>query len=983
MKFPMRFLIILIPIFFSVVFTSSSLMADGTELVVAKRNILGIIDEPPSISPGEYVKSGTFSNGRGTFRIQTYRSMDGSIEEIQIYLNIIDTSIHDDQDEVRIYFDVDHNHVRSDDDRGIRIYRALTTGDNNIRITNVNLTGDPTDLGNLPTTPTTPQWSVESTLSGWTSEVKIRAENLGLNFIPSIMGMHIRVFTVDGVSGDYPESVYPWQIASWANLKTRYPLEYVLLLDQSGSMNKSIDSLGTRWEAAKSASDIFVQLMHAIRSPYFDDKIGLRTYYWEAECIYGWWMYVMGEYGFMDAIWFCFQDVIGDYVSEEKPLGSLNAISVDGYTDSSPPLSNPRRDWRTPIKRGLDSAFETLDGGDSEKVILLLTDGFHNMPSQDYDEEPYHLLIGIGLDDFQVNTVALGPDESVGTELLDNIKDEFLGFGGSYTSALNKKQLIDTFVENIFPYFYLNRTDVSSSGHFDVNSNESRLVVMLVWHSTSATERGFRLKKPNGDIIDRDDSGYHHYKHPTLPYEIAYYVIDDPSPEGAWQTIKLDSETAEVGDNAFAIFDPTVYAYFSVVQDEEDFILKAVLKENGQAISEAGAEVLVDVDRPVEGLGTYASTAQPDCSFAEPHFPRKKASSMRLLGGKVAKEKLTSISYDKAQQGPVPNYIAKVKELFRICGEDRLDREGETSLRLYDDATHGDSVAGDGIFTYRYTDTQYEGTYTFKFTASGTAPSGSTFSRIRTLSAHKSINVTSGNTDSDFVDRGYAELLRTVEVYTIPRDLHKEYLGPGHKVQFKTTAGNFTSQIKDHINGIYSQILQYDESKDRPVVSVIVNEKELEKIRVFKAFEIIPFVGYFFFDNLLNLYDGVVVGGRFGYRFTNRLTFELEGGVTFTEDTVGENGNIIQAMANIRYDILPLRIRRWAPYITVGAGYVFARGFGTDDESFAFQGGAGSTYRISNSFGARIDAKVFRINKLFGSGNTTNYQVTGGLVFWF
>ena len=56
---------------------------------------------------------------------------------------------------------------------------------------------------------------------------------------------------------------------------------------------------------------------------------------------------------------------------------------------------------------------------------------------------------------------------------------------------------------------------------------------------------------------------------------------------------------------------------------------------------------------------------------------------------------------------------------------------------------------------------------------------------------------------------------------------------------------------------------------------------------------------------------------------------------------------------------------------------------GTDDESFVFQGGAGSTYRISNSFGTRIDAKLIRINKLFGTGNTTNYQVTGGLVFWF
>jgi outer membrane protein W len=129
----------------------------------------------------------------------------------------------------------------------------------------------------------------------------------------------------------------------------------------------------------------------------------------------------------------------------------------------------------------------------------------------------------------------------------------------------------------------------------------------------------------------------------------------------------------------------------------------------------------------------------------------------------------------------------------------------------------------------------------------------------------------------------------------------------------------------------------------------------------------------------------MVVGAKFGYRLTNRLTFELEGGVTFTESTGGDSGNVIQTLLNARYDVYSFNtgVGQLTPYVTAGAGGVFFRGMGNNDEAFAFQGGIGATLNLSNSFGIRVDGRVLQFSDALNAGATTNFQATGGLVFRF
>lgn len=953
------------------------LVADGVDLVVPKRDISGVVDDPPAPAVGEYTESGTFTNGKGTFQIQTYRSTDGSVEEIQFYFETVDGS-SDDGDKIQIYFDMEHDHSASADyDRGILIKRQ---GPGIVRKTQVNLFGQPTELADLPAG----QWKIDpDTGAGWTVEVKINAGDLDLNFIPSLLGMHITVddVTVDSgtITGTYPDQNV-FNINAWANLKTRNNLEYVLLLDQSGSMEENFDGLYDsppeywKWTAAKKASDIFAHIYHAFRptedvssNPYFDDKIGMATYVWDYET-----------------------DV--DASTEVKSLNLLKNITVDGYTDSPPAPAGPSD--RTPIKRGLNTAFSMFSpaGSNVERVVLLLSDGLHNEPSYDYYDEDYVFLSDTAETDYQVNAVALGLDEAVDTGLLNDIRLYFLGFGGSYTNPIEENALVDSFSENLFSHLYLNRVDVDeTTGEFMVNANEPRLLVMLIWNTAveADPERGFRLKKPDGGIIETDDPDvtYHHFKNAALNYEISYYLLDFPESDDTlpWQTIALSSSAAEVADNRYALFDPTIYAFFTVVQEGEDFILKAVLKERGVPITEPGATVTFNVSKPDEGLGTYASTAQPDCTFAPPKPPKEYDPRFAAHNLADLKKRVTL-----RRPEPLPAYLLWVYYLFDKCGKTGLARsDGE--LKLYDDGTHGDRTAGDGIFTLRYTDTRYEGSYTFHFAASGTAPSGSAFSRIKTLSIHKSIDVDPESSETGVVDRGvFEEYYRRKEIFVIPRDFNGEYLGPAHhnRVKFETNIkGGFrkNNPVINYNNGMYSRLLEYDEREDMPEVYISVQGKQFKPIRVYKAFELtLPFAGTTRFDSILGLKNGPVVGAKLGFRVRRELTLELEAGLGFTEEiTTGDKGNWLQLMANFRSDFDMPGGMRWKPFLTAGAGVVLFRGLTVNHEAFAFQGGGGFTYRFSRSLGLRFDARWFWLQPVFGASVTTNFQAAGGLVFWF
>ena len=254
----------------------------GGDLIVPKGEIQGVVDgvidnDSASLTYDGYIETGTFSNGLGNFEVQTYRS--GAVEEIQFFLTIEDLDFNT-GDEVRIFFDfgVAHDHAINAQDRGIVIKRSPLA----VQRTNVNLFGPPTTVDtDLPIA----QWSITDNGINWVAEVKINASDLNSNFIPNLSGLYIEVIDLDTAgttttTGVFPIGAVKLNVDSWANLKTRHPIDYDLVLDFSGSMLSTDGGTDSRWTRAKRAADLFVAALGLLRSDYFADRVAASQYSW-------------------------------------------------------------------------------------------------------------------------------------------------------------------------------------------------------------------------------------------------------------------------------------------------------------------------------------------------------------------------------------------------------------------------------------------------------------------------------------------------------------------------------------------------------------------------------------------------------------------------------------------------------------------------------------------------------------------------------
>ena len=337
---------------------------------------------------------------------------------------------------------------------------------------------------------------------------------------------------------------------------------------------------------------------------------------------------------------------------------------------------------------------------------------------------------------------------------------------------------------------------------------------------------------------------------------------------------------------------------------------------------------------------------------------------------------------------PITGRHALAAHHFDRCNRTGLDRENLPGVQFYDDGTHGDLIPEDGIYSLSYL-LDEEGSYNIRYFALGQTADGMDFARTRRISQYAGIQPDEDATEAEIQNMGTINGMINYAVYFLPKDHFGNYMGPGFKTNFKvsTSSGVLASELVDLNNGYYGQFIRYPQDSPAPTVTFTDKEDSFEKTIYLgkRSYEFIPFIGYTFFDNSLQLDDGIVVGARFGYRFSNRLTFELEGGATFTESIAGDSGHAIQALLNARYDLYSAntRLGQLTPYVTAGAGGVFFRGMGNDDNAFVYQGGVGATLDIKKSFDLRIDSRVFQFSDIWGAGSTTNFQITGGLVFRF
>jgi hypothetical protein len=196
------------------------------------------------------------------------------------------------------------------------------------------------------------------------------------------------------------------------------------------------------------------------------------------------------------------------------------------------------------------------------------------------------------------------------------------------------------------------------------------------------------------------------------------------------------------------------------------------------------ATVWARVARPLEGVGNW------------------------LAASRVSAEELGRVPETRGGEAlsPLMRKIIYLTEFKKqpFAGHTVID-----AVRLYDDGTHGDAAAGDGIYTGRFEGTTVAGTYAFDVQASGRTASGIPFERNVRIEKHIAVKA----------DRISAEVLRLpadakdFDVFDItlrPADVYGNLLGPGrqHMILWEATAGEFSAPAVDHLDGTYSRRLK-------------------------------------------------------------------------------------------------------------------------------------------------------------------------------
>jgi hypothetical protein len=156
----------------------------------------------------------------------------------------------------------------------------------------------------------------------------------------------------------------------------------------------------------------------------------------------------------------------------------------------------------------------------------------------------------------------------------------------------------------------------------------------------------------------------------------------------------------------------------------------------------------------------------------------------------------------------------------------------QTTIDLYDDGTHGDENAGDGIYTNSFDDTTIEGIYTFTISANGITPNGLEYTRESRIHRYIEVGVSPNKIEiiANFTEIIEDELRAYYQVTLIPKDTFGNYLGPGYAdlISLTSTNGEFVSPIEDNLDGSYTVALRTPSYLEEENIDVSVNFKDTD-----------------------------------------------------------------------------------------------------------------------------------------------------------
>ncbi len=590
------------------------------------------------------------------------------------------------------------------------------------------------------------------------------------------------------------------------------PVTYgmVLAVDRSGSMGSALGA-GNKWEQAVNAAHAWMDLFTAFR-PGGAHKAGVMTFQNDS-C--SWTDTPHAQLPFLDP---------SDGTALPGP--DSNLLQPLDFFENNDTWNLGDVASCTPIGDGLIRSWEAIAAAQSDVdsgAVILLTDGYENAGSVTIEEtagaaaSTFEDLRDVGAlaganAKIGPRVFALGVGTSVQSDRL-----EVLATDGHYAQITDSVDVLNALAEMLGAVLSAERAgpllgvvdpdSPSNALYFAANTGEQVMTILVPLPTPGQTVSV--AWRPQGDpnFVPINPADAHlelteRTNHILLRIDLTN--LPSATPTGSeWRVQRMDGGTPQVLTDAdvLAMADLHVQTEMFFGRKthftDEPIDLFCRITAGGAPITDA--QVLVDVARPGEGLGTFLSTNSK--------LYDKKAQSQQFDG-----------------RDPDKGKAHMIRHLLNATGQADLPIVSTPDFELKDNGPTGGGAIGDGLWAARYGDTTLEGTYTFRFRVLGRMPNGSRFARTILKSIYLAVRPSVTGSDYAWATTDELQGGQAVSILSItPKSASGQYLGPfrADKFAISVADGSISGALTDALNGSYQLRVLHDPA-DNPVVSVSV-----------------------------------------------------------------------------------------------------------------------------------------------------------------
>jgi hypothetical protein len=702
----------------------------------------------------------------------------------------------------------------------------------------------------------------------------------------------------------------PQRYSLVSNYQLDGQIDVIQVLDRSGSMGGMVaaGSVDTKIEKLRDASSLFVSIMN----PDLNNRLGLVLFN---------------------------QDVVPFAPVDQAGLSVLDGPRANHLINNTITPSKITSGGTTSIGDGLRQAMNDFLSATPEpehsRSILLVTDGKENTPEMIATVKPDLIA-----NDITVYVLGLGYGAGVDEARLVDLVEATQGtYRITSDNLIFQKLFIEALAGAVDWSVISDPVGTISRGLVHmipvvVQPDELGVTFTAYWEGPD-NAIDCELVTPSGKTITGDSrySSVRYGKHESY----IYYHVDFPLVgelagdwDGEWKMKLTGNNTIDrnvpvrYSTSCFAESGPELEVMFDRLKNlTGDYIQLEAKLTRGEA-PVTGATIKVSGDIPNVGAGNVLHDGVVNWDML--HQPV-------VVGGDTL------------------SLIDRKLQLLSNGGKtDVLPRDSATIV-LYDDGLHGDRLSGDGIYANKFSDTRIQGSYTFRFVASG-IPSGggktstcewtkSFFNEVKIDPAYSTFKLDKSSVGPSGV---------TFDVDVTMRDQFGNYMGPGHEVRAKIPSQGPGTGIRldDLIDGTYSGkvFLSNIEFNAGTPVEITVDGKEFTRLKTMRRWSASLHGGTSVpTGNFANDYKaGMNLILDIDFHFNSYLALiGMFGFNDFKSNSAGISDNYwINLSANLRY--YKLFRGSWSVFAGGGPGYYIPE---SGNSAFGANVGLGLNYEIS------------------------------------